>query len=97
MNLFSAGCDNQPNFSRGLFADFIPEWQHVGNKMWEEFVNTPETVKECVRQIIVKYTRRRLDQCVQSVGGTPLGNYPEDLELPYCGFQMRNQQEVNDM
>lgn len=86
-----------PDYKRGLFIDFLKAWQDIATKIWNEFVSTPENVKECVRLIMVKYSRSRLDQCVQSVGGTPLGKYPEDIELPFCGLRMPKSTDIELM
>lgn len=94
---FSAGCDSSLDYKRGMFVDFIKLWQNVANKVWNEYITTPEKIKQCIRLIVINSTRPRLDDCIRNLGGIPLDTYPEEFELPYCGLPMPTAKDEENM
>jgi len=81
-----------PDYSRSLFGDFLPLWQQASRKSWQEFLNTPDSVKRCMRLVVRQQSRRVLGSCALGLGQSlPLqSGLTDDLELPYCMDETAN-------
>lgn len=87
-----------PDYSRSLFGDFLPLWQKATQKTWQEFLNTNEPVKQCMRRVVRQQTRQVLNSCISTLGQVPpTFGFTEDLELPYCMQETTDEQQKQQM